>query len=205
MIDVAIIERCASPELGLSVARRFVAQAGSDNPLAVSITSGNRVILPAPPTTQEEAMRLIAHFVSQAVVRVGITSYPAGYGVTDVVELDPGIVDACTNIQLGTALFAKVLHIVERARNAGGNEMFEVAVSAWKTGIFDGSYVFAEADPGPWRPTDEDPVTPRDERMSSTPSSPALTDDTPTEPDRKDREPAEAGIRVDLSGISGQQ
>lgn len=46
-------------------------EAGSDNPLAISITSGNRTIFPeyqAP----DDAMRLIERFVGHAVVRVAI-------------------------------------------------------------------------------------------------------------------------------------
>src|SRR5690606_21607662 len=115
----------------------------------VTITSGNRIILPQAPQNADDAVRLIQRFVGQATVRVGLTQYPAGYGVSDATEITADLVDACQNIRMGTALFGKVYRIVAHAHGEAGPDTFREALAAWRTGAFQGAYVFGEADPGP--------------------------------------------------------
>lgn len=46
MFELAFIEQCADPGIEIALVERFISAVGTDNPLAVSITSGNRRILP---------------------------------------------------------------------------------------------------------------------------------------------------------------
>lgn len=73
MFDAAFLEKCADPGIKIEIVERFVATVGTENTLTSSITPGNRVILPEPPKTAEEAVGLAQPFVSQAVVRGGVT------------------------------------------------------------------------------------------------------------------------------------
>lgn len=196
MFELAFIEQCADPGIEVSIVERFIATVGTDNPLAISITSGNRVILPEPPTTPEDAMRLIEQFVVQAAVRVGVTRYPAGHGITDVTELDPEMLDACENIRMGTELFGKVFRIVAVSNGSTDGSTFSDAIEAWATGMFEGRYVFGEADPGPTQQLSEmvqDNLEELSGTVQSSVSAPALVD----------QDPNKAGIRVDLTGIPG--
>lgn len=196
MFDAAIIQQCADPSSEIAIVERFIAEAGSKNPLAVNISSGNRIILPEPPQTPEAAMLLIERFVGTAVVRVGITQYPAGHGIVDAADLNAGLVDPCDNIRMGTALFGKVYRVVAHARSNAGADIFPEAVIAWRTGMFENAYVFGAADPtllsigvnasqesGQLEPyTKFDGATPLQEQGS---------------------DPYDAGIRIDLSRIFG--
>ena len=71
MIDAALIEKCADPVLKPAIVERFIAEAGSSDPLAVTVRSGNRVMLVPKPTTPDEAMALMHQYVGKAIVRVG--------------------------------------------------------------------------------------------------------------------------------------
>src|SRR5690606_16502466 len=89
----------------------------------------------------------------RAVVRVGLTQFPAGVGVNDASKLNLDLVDACANLRMGTKMFAKIMRIVAKWY---GNptakdvlpQMFEDAVYAWQTGKFEGVRVFQAEDPG---------------------------------------------------------
>lgn len=196
MFELAFIEQCADPGIEITIAERFIGTVGTDNPLAVSITSGNRVILPEPPTTPEDAMRLVERFVGQAVVRVGVTHYPAGHGIEDVTELDPAMLNACQNIRMGTELFGKVFRIVAHSSGSTKESTFSDAVEAWRTGMFEGRYVFGEADPGPAR-TPAEMVQDNVDELSGG-LQPSVSAPAP-----EDQDPNKAGIRIDLTGISG--
>ncbi len=148
MIDAATIHQCADATLKPAIVEKFIRAVGAPDPLAVTVRTGNRVILVTPPKTADEAMELVRRYVGQAMVRVGVTQYPAGLGVTDVAELKPDLVDACANIRVGTALFGKVYRIVMKWYGAAVDEAFGDAIEAWKTGYFDGKFVFDEPDPG---------------------------------------------------------
>jgi hypothetical protein len=199
MFDAAFLERCADPAVKIEIVERFIAAVGNDNPLAISITSGNRVILPEPPKTPKEAAGLAQRFVSNAVVRAGVTQYPVGVGISDASEIGVDLFDACKNIGMGTALFGKVYRIVMHARGAEDGRALLDALEAWGTGQFEGNYVFAEPDPGPLvdpGPPEEDPA--------STSEDTAPADERPPDPEFDTGDPNTAGIRVMLPSSIGQ-
>lgn len=196
MFDLALIQQCADPSIEIAIVERFIAEAGSDNPLAVAISSGDRIILPEPPQTPEAAMGLIQRFVGQAVVRVGVTQYPAGHGISDVTELNPDLVDGCGNIRMGTALFGKVYRIIAHARGDAESDTFRRAVAAWRTGIFEDTYVFGETEPGPL------PVRGTAVQEESQPEADTEFDGAAPSL-QQDPDPYAAGIRVDLTTLPG--
>ncbi|MBR1034494.1 MULTISPECIES: TraH family protein [Bradyrhizobium] len=201
MIDAATIHQCADPGLKPAIVEKFIRAVGAPDPLAVTVRTGNRVILMTPPKTPDDAMELVRRYVGHAMVRVGVTQYPAGLGVTDVAELKPDLVDACANIRMGTALFGKVYRIVIKWYGTDVDEAFGDAIDAWESGYFDGKYVFDEPDPGslPARKGASDagdkPVDGNDA------ARPASRPDEGTQQDKEPDNPNKAGIRIDLTGI----
>ncbi|MGY3621779.1 hypothetical protein [Bradyrhizobium sp. USDA 10063] len=115
---------------------KFIRAVGTPDPFAVTVRTGNRIILVAPPKTPDDAVELVRRYVGQAMVRVGVTQYPAGLGVTDVSEFKSDLVDTCANIRMGTALFGKVYRIVMKWYGAPVDEAFGDAIDAWKSGAF---------------------------------------------------------------------
>ncbi|MCO5164708.1 MAG: conjugal transfer protein TraH [Mesorhizobium sp.] len=207
MFDAALIQQCADPSIEIAIVERFIAEAGSDNPLAVRITSGNRIILPEQPRNADDAVRLIQRFVGQASVRVGITQYPAGHGISDAAEISADIVDACENIRMGSALFGKVYRIAAAEEGSTGSSTFDEAVTAWRTGQYGEDYVFALPDPGPIAEREVGEA----DQTSGGGSEPAFEEDmsdagrkTISPPDELS-DPNNAGIRVDLSRIPAAQ
>lgn len=197
MVDAALIQQCADTGLKPVIVEKFIAKAGSSDPLAVTVRSGQRVVLVPRPGTAEEAMALVRQHVGEAVVRVGVTQYPAGLGVTDVSELKPDLVDACANIRMGTKLFAKVYRIVTKWYGNAVDEAFDDAIDAWKTGSFEGKAIFGEADPGDVKLAV--PASAEEDRNAT--AAPDLAG--PARPQPED--PNKAGIRIDLSGIGGSR
>jgi TraH_2 len=199
MFDPALITKCADPGLKPAIVEKFVAEAGSPNPLMVTVKSVDRLILVPVAKTREEAMAVVSKYVGHAVVRVGVTQYPAGIGVKDASELNPNIVDACENIRAGTGLFAKVYRIVTRWYGSEPEEAFDDAVHAWKTGHFEGKSVFLEPDPGKSKTgaPDTESVNLDDARSMSAASG--------IEVISHGNDPASADPRVDLSRINGSQ
>ncbi len=192
MFDAAFLETCADPAVKIEIVERFIAEVGTDNPLALSITSGNRIILPEPAKTPDEAARLAQRFVGTAMVRAGVTQFPVGVGVTDASEINKNIFDACKNIGMGTALFGKVYRIVAHARGAENGAALRQALESWRTGQFEGAYVFAEPDPGPFQ-TDKEGQDDADQEGEPAPAEEAATSPSPEAAD-----PNTAGIRVTL-------
>lgn len=207
MVDAALIQQCADPALKPAIVEQFIARAGSEDPLAISVRSGNRVVLVPKPSTPDEALALIRDNLGRNTVRAGITQYPAGLGILEVGELKPELVDACENIRMGTALFAKVWRIVMKwygnptAADVFGQVMDD-AIIAWQTGYFEGTAVFRAEDPGTEKVpqpelgldnADTKAGLPEDETKSDVPAE-ALASD-----------PNTAGIRIDLSGIDAKR
>ncbi|MGV2129458.1 TraH family protein [Agrobacterium vitis] len=208
MVDAALIKECSDPGLKPAIVEQFIEQAGSQDPLAVTVRSGNRVVLVPRPKTGEEALALIRDNLGRNTVRVGITQYPVGLGIVEAGQMTPDLVDACENIRTGTALFAKVYWIVIKWY---GNptekdvlpQVFDDAIIAWQTGYFEGTAVFRAEDPdnvklaqpGPARRegADTEAGLPEDEARSETPAEASGSD------------PNKAGIRIDLSGIGAHQ
>ncbi|PVE50632.1 TraH family protein [Rhizobium rhizogenes] len=207
MLDAVLIQQCADPSLKPAIVEQFIAKAGSQDPLAITVRSGNRMVLVPKPKTPEEALTLIRDNLGRNTVRVGITQYPAGLGIVEAGQLKPDIVDPCENIRMGTALFAKVFRIVSRwYGNPTAKEVLpqvmDDAVIAWQTGHFEGVAVFRPEDPGGVKlakPEAADPET-------SVQNIPPAQDGGAAEPatNAGASDPNKAGIRIDLSGIGAR-
>ena len=212
MIDAALIQQCADPGLKPAIVERFIERAGSQDPLAITVRSGNRVVLVPRPTTPDQAMDLIRQHVGRNTVRVGVTQYPAGLGVVEAGELKPDLVDACANLRMGTTLFAKVYRIVTKWYGNPTNEdvipqVFDDAIIAWQTGYFEGTAVFRAPDPGKVElatPKDDEPRREGDGPLNSAGEQAQAPADQPTAQDLQG-DPNKAGIRVDLSGIGARR
>lgn len=199
MFDPALITKCADPSLNPAIVERFIADAGSANPLAVTVKSGDRLILVPAPKTSEEAMAIVSKYVGNAVVRIGITQYPAGIGVNSAFELNPKMLDTCENIRAGTALFAKVYRIVVKWYGSEPQEALDDALYAWRTGYFEGKSVFLKSEPG--KSSSRAPSVDgknADDRQDA--ANAATAQDKADLPG-----PAEADPRIDLSRINGEK
>lgn len=208
MLDAALIEKCADPSLTPTIVRQFVETAGAPDPLTITVKSGGRLILVPKPTTPDEAMTIVREHVGRAVVRVGLTQFPAGVGAKDAAELKPDVVDACGNLRMGTKMFAKILRIVAKWYGNPTSkdvppQIFEDAVFAWKTGEFEGVSVFQAEEPGTnWNmpavtePNDTD-------QADGDPAEGTSPDDASAEAQEEEANTGKAGIRVDLSRING--
>lgn len=203
MLDVALIKECADPSLRPAIVEQFVMAAGSTDPLAVTVKSGDRLILVPKATSAEEAMAIVRQYVGHAVVRVGVTQFPAVVGIREPADIKPDLVNVCQNLRRGTAMFAKVLRIVAKWYGNPKSEdvfpqIFDDAVYAWKTGEFEGASIFLAEDPG--RPVEVP-------QQRGEPAR-AAADDTEMAPNEEQPATAQnigrAGIRIDLSRIGGQ-
>ncbi|MBA1344919.1 TraH family protein [Rhizobium sp. WYCCWR 11146] len=207
MIDAALIKECSDPGLKPAIIAQFIERAGSQDPLAVTVRSGNRLVLVPKPATPEEALALIRDNLGRNTVRVGITQYPAGLGIVEAGQLKPDLVDACENIRVGTALFAKVYRIVIKWY---GNptasdvlpQVFDDAIIAWQTGYFEGTAVFRAADPG--KANLAGPVPEREDDSTSQRAEGGATNDS-VAAQVGATDPNKAGIRIDLSGIGAHR
>lgn len=199
MVDAAMIQQCADPSLPPAIVQKFIAAAGSSDPLSVIVRSGNRAILISPPRTAEQAIDLVRSHLGRSVVRVGITQYPAGVGINDPSELSSDLVDACKNIRMGTALFGKVYRIVVKWYGRPNDNAFDDAVIAWKTGSFEGQAVFTAEDP---RPTSAGGQVAAGRHSPARETMPQARGEPPpsAEPPKAD-DPHRAGIRIDISAV----
>ena len=203
MLDAALIKECVDPSLKPTIVEQFVMAAGSDDPLAVTVKSGGRLILVPKAASTEEAMAIVRQYAGQAVVRVGLTQLPAGVGVKEPADLKPDLVDACQNLRKGTAMFAKVLRIVAKWYGNPTSidafpQIFEDAVYAWKTGEFEGVGVFQAEDPGN-SVTMENVTSPSDDTAIS-----ANHDGENVENSGQGQSVGSAEMRIDLSRIGGK-
>jgi hypothetical protein len=208
MVDAALIKECSDPGLKPAIVEQFIERAGAPDPLAVTVRSGNRVVLVPRPKTAEEALAIIRENLGRNTVRVGITQYPAGLGIVEAGQMKPDLVDACENIRMGTALFAKVYRIVTKWY---GNpterqvlpQVFDDAIIAWQTGYFEGTAVFRTEDPGDVKLAQPGPV-----RRNGADTQAGLPENE-TEPkvpaEASASAPNQAGIRIDLSGIGAKR
>ena len=204
-MDAGFIDTCADPALPPAIVEQFVAAVGSDDPLAITVKENGRLVLIPRPRSADEALEVVKEYVGHAVVRVGLTQFPAGIGASDALQLRAIIFDTCENLRTGTAMFAKIARIVTKWYGHPTNtellpQMLDDAIYAWRTGSFEGSNVFRADDPGgptffeaipkTGRPPDEPESDPGGQTAAST-SNPASA--------------ADAGIRIDLSRIGGQK
>lgn len=207
MLDAVLIQQCADPSLKPAVIEQFIAKAGSQDPLTVTVRSGNRVVLVPKPTTPEAALALIRDNLGRNTVRVGITQYPAGVGIVEAGQLKPEMVEPCENIRMGTALFAKVVRIVSKwYGNPTAKEvlpqLMDDAVIAWQTGYFEGVAVFRADDPGEAKTTQ--PAIANSEKSEKDADSNEDNTAAATATHRIASDPNKAEIRIDLSGIGAR-
>lgn len=213
MLDAALIEKCADPSLKPAIVEQFVKAAGSPDPLAITVRSGDRIILVPKPANAEEALAIIRENVAHSVVRVGVTQVPAGLGAKEVSDLKPDLVDTCENLKMGTRMFAKVMRIVAKwYGNPKSDEVFpqifEDAVFAWKSGEFEGTNVFLADDTAiDWKPPEVTAETPPgdtdDEPQDGEQAS--KTTDVKADVAHDDEAPDNADMRIDLSRIGSGQ
>ncbi|MCT7667355.1 TraH family protein [Shinella kummerowiae] len=206
MLDAAFIQQCADPSLKPAIVEHFVAKAGSQDPLAVTVRSGNRLVLVPKPTTPEEALAVIRDNLGRNTVRVGITQYPAGLGIVEAGQLEPEMVKPCENIRMGTALFAKVFRIVMKwYGNPTAKEVMpqvmEDALIAWQTGYFEGVAVFRAEDPSEAKPLQPPQGIPDDRNEPAGSEKNSSESEVSAEPAS---DPNKASIRIDLTGIGGR-
>lgn len=202
MLDAALIKECADPSLKPDIVEQFVQAVGSEDPLAISVRSGGRLILVPKPKTPEEAIEIVHQNIGHSIVRVGLTQIPAGIGLKDASELKVDLVDPCNNLRTGTAMFAKILRIVAKWYGNPTSEevfpqLFDDAIHAWRTGKFEGESVFQAEDPG-------GAVLQRS-AVESDGAAEGEEDNVMLKPEENLIEPDNAGIRIDLTGIGGQK
>lgn len=202
MLDAALIMECADPSLKPAIVEQFVQAVGSDDPLAITVKSGGRLILIPKPKTPEEAIEMVRENIAGSIVRVGLTQIPAGIGVKDASELKVDPVDPCANLRIGTGMFAKILRIVAKWYGNPTSEevfpqLFDDAIHAWRTGKFEGESVFQAEDP-------DGAVVQRSKVEVENADN--AEDDAPSEiPEETPIKPNDAGIRIDLTRIGGQK
>lgn len=202
MLEAALIKECADPSLKPAIVEQFVQAVGSDDPLAITVKSGGRLILIPKPKTPEEAIEIVRENIGGSVVRAGLTQIPAGIGLEDASELKVDLVDPCTNLRLGTTMFAKILRIVAKWYGNPTNEevvpqLFDDAVHAWQTGKFEGENVFQAEDPG--GAVVQKSVVEVEEAEGN-----PEADATP-QWKKELSKPEDAGIRIDLTRIGGHK
>ncbi|SES45587.1 TraH family protein [Rhizobium sp. NFR03] len=207
MIDAALIQQCADRALKSEIVEMFIDRAGSQDPLAITVRSGNRIVLVPKPTTSDEALALIRDNLGRNTVRVGITQYPAGLGIIGAGQLKPDLVDTCENIRMGTALFARVYRIVTKWYGSPTAkdvlpQVFDDAIIAWQTGYFEGVAVFRAEDPGDVKLTEPQPVRRDGAETQAGLLESGTKPDAPADAVAPDAN--KAGIRIDLSGIGGR-
>ncbi|WP_425964532.1 TraH family protein [Rhizobium nepotum] len=207
MVNSALIKECSDPGLKPAIVEEFIERAGAPDPLAVTVRSGNRIVLVPKPTTPDEALALIRQNLGRNIVRVGLTQYPAGLGIVEAGQLKPDLIEPCENIKMGTALFAKVYRIVTKwYGNPPESEVlpqvFEDAIIAWQTGYFEGTAVFRAADPGDVKLPEPDPGVEAETSEAGSDKMKGGNVDTALEAEPAD--PNKAGIRIDLSGIGAR-
>lgn len=206
MLDAVLIHQCADPSLKSAIVEQFIAKAGSPEPLAVTIRSGNRLVLVPKPTTSDEALAVIRDNLGRNTVRVGITQYPAGVGLVKAGQLKPEMVEPCENIRMGTTLFAKVFRIVSKwYGNPTAKEVLpqimDDAVIAWQTGYFEGVAVFRADDPGEVKPKKTLTGKAELDRIDND----AATESFDTPHGERVSDPYKADIRINLSGIGAPE
>ncbi|MES5047122.1 TraH family protein [Rhizobium nepotum] len=198
MLDAALIKECTDPSLKPVVVEQFVQAVGADDPFAVTVKSGGRMILVPKPATAEDAIEIVRKNVEHSVVRVGLTQLPADIGFATESDLKPEFLEPCHNLRVGTGMFAKILRIVARWYGNPTSEevfpqLFDDAVHAWQTGEFEGENVFRAEDPG--GSVIQSDAQASDETGNKREPSAHLSE--------RVAEPDNAGIRIDLTRIRG--
>lgn len=199
MIDPELIQLCADPRLEVEIVQQFVSEMNASDHLTIHVSQGNRTILVPKPETIEQAVETTREWVGQANVRVGVTQYPAGLGVTDPSQFSHELFDSCENLALGTELFGKVLRVVTQWYGGPAEPAFEDAIYAYRTGWFEGERIFYAEDP------EVEVMAPERSTAQAEPgtgdAAQAEAEAGPSEPPFSYQDPNSASIRIDLSGI----
>ena len=203
-MDAAFIAKWADPSLAPAIVEQFISAVGSDDPLAVTVKADGRLVLIPKPRSPDEAMAVVKDYVGHAIVRVGITQFPAGVG--DPSQLQPDMFDTCANLRTGTGIFAKVARIVTKWYGRPTNsellpQLVDDTIYAWKTGTFEGDNVFRANDPGGPTFMNRSSEKPADDGEPAAPPPESEDSSQSAEPGKA----TEAGIRIDLSRIGGQK
>lgn len=199
MIDPELIQLCADPRLEIEIVQQFVSEMNAADHLTIHVAQGNRTILVPKPETIEQAIATTREWVGQATVRVGLTQYPVGLGITDPSEIGYELFDSCENLRMGTELFGKVLRVVTQWYGGPAEPAFDDAIYAYRTGWFEGERIFYAEDPAegdvavPARSASQVEVEPD--------GSPTQAEAGPKEQPFSDQDPNSASVRIDLSGI----
>lgn len=223
MIDAALINQCADPRLSVEIVQQLVEEIGAPNHLHVTVKSGMRTYAIPRPTTAEEAMDVTRQYVGQAIVRVGLTQYPAGLGIENTDQLSMSLFDSCENLRVGTAMFSKIYRVVTKWYGNPRPEAFEDAMLAYASGYFEGQNVFQAEDPGDvavWKPAPAEQLTaaqgritgedlsasshdPVSDVMAAAPAGGSVVpkEQVPSEQSFSDEDPNKASMRINLSGI----
>lgn len=223
MIDADFINQCADPRLSVEIVQQFVEEIAAPNHLHVTVKSGMRTYAIPRPTTAEEAMNVTKQYVGQAIVRVGLTQYPAGFGIENVDQISMNLFDSCENLRMGTAMFSKIYRVVTKWYGNPRPEAFEDAMLAYASGYFEGQNAFQAEDPGDlavWKPApaeqlaaaqgritgEEIPAPAQDpvgEVMVAAPEGGGQVpiEQGASEPPFSDQDPNRASMRINLTGI----
>ena len=189
MIDVDLIQQCADPRLEVAIVQQSVAEMNAPDHLTIREFHGEKMFLVPAPKSAEQAVETTRRWVDQANVRVGLTQYPAGLGVSDTSEIGLELFDTCENLRLGTELFGNVLRIVGERNEEGDVSRFQTAVQAYFTGWFEGEQVFYAEKPESTRTSEAVPA-----QAEVSPAYAEAVRDSAVQAD-----PNLAGIRIDLS------
>lgn len=201
MIDAELIQMCADPRLKVEIVQQFVAEMNAADHLTVHVSQGDRTILVPKPENIEQAIATTREWVGKATVRVGVTQYPAGLGITDPTAISHELFDSCENLRMGTELFGKVLRVVTKWYGAPAEPAFDDAIHAYRTGWFEGERIFYAEDPG-----NIEVATPDNSATQTETAGGGEADAAPeaaaTEPSSSGQNPNSASMRIDLSGVS---
>ena len=214
IIDADLIKECADPRLSVGIVQMFVEEIAAPDANFITLKSGSKTYAIPRPKTADEALKIAKEYVGSAVVRVGVTQYPAGIGVQSPNDLSVNLFDPCENLRMGTAMFSKVYRMATKFYGGPRPEAFEDAMISYASGYFEGKSVFHAEDPGNvvvWEPDSEERLKtlkdrmgiPAEEESAGEPERDVTEDggSMKIDPASDDQDPNKASMRIDLSGI----
>ena len=199
MIDPELIQMCADPRLEVEIVQQFVAEMNAADHLTLNIWEEGRAILVSKPETIDQAVLTTQDWLGKADVRVGLTQYPAGYGISEANQVAHDLFDTCANLSLGTTLFGKVLRVVSERLDGPAGTLFEETITAYRSGWFEGEQVFYAVDPMDAFASPERSSAQVERGAGET--SQVEAEAVISEPPVSDLDPNAASMRIDLSGI----
>lgn len=128
--DPELILQCADDSLQPAIVERFIQAVGAPA-LSVTVTIDGKPLLLPKISSSIEAADVVAQYVGKADVRFGVTQYPAGVGEATASAIDETLFDPCTNIAMGTGLFAGVYGSVTPELGPDSPQAFENALGIY--------------------------------------------------------------------------